>query len=447
MVSTLPPALTLRERLCYGGGNFGANLLFGLTGSYLMYFYTDVYRLTPALVAQLFLLARGVDAVFDPLLGLAIDRTRTRWGKHRPYLLWFALPFAACGVAVFWTPPLTGFARIAYVFATYTAMGLLYSCISLPLNSMLPALDGQEKSRNTTNAIREFMGSSATVGVGYATMPLVKALGGNDARVGFLATALLLGALTLVGLAAAFFGTREKVLAGAETATLTTRQSLRATRGNWPWIATMGVNLFFWIGFIGHIQTMVYYTRDVAGHAEWVSPLMATMLVTLAGTACSALVANRIGKRATGMIGGGLAAIATAILPLSGGFLWLVGLNALAFAGLGLIGGLLFALMADAVDYGAWKSGYRAQGFLFAASSFGVKLGMSIGGAAGAWLLARAHYDATVAPDSQVIAAIVWSHAWLPAMSYALMAAALGLFRFHADYRQGSPSQEQRHAV
>jgi GPH family glycoside/pentoside/hexuronide:cation symporter len=440
-----PSPLTLRERLSYGGGNFGVNLLFGLTGSYLMYFYTDVYRLSPALVAQLFLIARGVDAVFDPLLGLAIDRTHTRWGKHRPYLLWFALPFALSGVAVFWTAPLTGWAQIAYVFATYTAMGLLYSCISLPLNSMLPALDRDEKSRNVTNAIREFMGSGATVGVGYATMPLVGWLGGGDARRGFLSAAILLGALTLTGIAAAFLGTRERHPTDTLTASLTTRQSLRATRGNWPWIATMAVNLFFWIGFIGHIQTMLYYARDVAGHAEWVSPLMATMLVTLAGTACSALLANRIGKRATGMIGGTIAALATALLPMSNSFAWLVWLNALSFAGLGLIGGLLFALMADAVDYGAWKSGYRAQGFLFAASSFGVKLGMSLGGAAGAWLLARAHYDAALRPDGAVVSAIVWSHVWLPALSYALMAASLALFRFHAGYRQASPLKDQPH--
>lgn len=428
-------AVSLRERLCYGAGNFGVNLLFGITSAYLMYFYTDVYRVSPAVVAQLFLLARGVDALFDPLLGLAIDRTNTRWGKHRPYLLWFAMPFALCGVAVFWTPPLGEAGKLAYIYVTYTAIGLLYSCLSLPLNSMLPTLSSDVNSRNTTNAIREFMGSSATVGVGYATMPLVRALGGGaDERRGFLLCATLLSVMTLAGVAAAFLGTRERVQVEGNLQRLTTAQSLKATRGNWPWIATMGVNLFFWIGFTGHVQSTVYYARDVAGHADWVGPLMGMMLVVLGGTACSAYVANRIGKRATGMIGAGMAALATAALPLSPDFGWLMAMNALGYAGLGLIGGLLFALMADAVDYGAWKSGFRAQGFLFAASSFGVKLGMSIGGAAGAWALAQAHYVAGVAADADIIKAVHWSHAYLPALSYVAMGACLLLFRFEAGF-------------
>ncbi|NBC37872.1 MFS transporter [Novosphingobium sp. FSY-8] len=430
--------LSLNERLSYGAGNFGVNLIFGLTGAYLMYFYTDVYMIAPAVVAQLFLLARGVDAIFDPLLGLAIDRTKTRWGKHRPYLLWFAIPFALFGVAVFWAPDLTGGAKLAYIYITYTVVGLLYSCLSLPLNSMLPTLTRDVPTRNTTNAIREFMGSAATVGVGYATMPLVAWLGGADQKTGFLLCAAMLAVLTLAGIAAAFFGTRERVEPDSSPQQLTTAQSLKATRGNWPWIATMAVNLCFWIGFIGHVQSTVYYARDVAGQAEWVAPLMAMMLVVLAGTACSAYVANRIGKPATGIIGAAIAAIATAIIPLSGDFGWLMAMNAIGYFGLGLLGGLLFALMADAVDYGEWKSGFRAQGFLFAASSFGVKLGMSIGGAAGAYLLSAANYTAGAPADAAVITAIKWSHAWLPALSYVAMGASLLLFRFDPAYPRAS---------
>ncbi|HZU62812.1 MAG TPA: glycoside-pentoside-hexuronide (GPH):cation symporter [Novosphingobium sp.] len=430
--------ISLKERVSYGLGNFGVNLIFGATGAYLMYFYTDVYGVSPATVASLFLLARGVDALFDPLLGLAIDRTHTRWGKHRPYLLWFALPFAASGVAVFAAPALSGLAKLAYIYVSYTAVGLLYSCISLPLNSMLPTLTRDVRARNTTNAIRELLGSSATVGVSYAMLPLVGALGGGDQQAGFVRAALLLAVLTLAGVAIAFANTREREAPEASPERLTTRQSLLATRGNWPWIATMLVNLAFWIGFIGHIQSTIYYARDVAGHAEWAPPLMAMMLVILIGTALSALVANRIGKPATGMIGAGIGAICTAALPLGTSLAWLMAMNALAYAGLGLLGGLLFAFMADAVDFGAWKSGFRAQGFLFAASSFGVKLGMSIGGAAGAWLLARAHYAPGLPASPQVISAITWSHAGLPALSYLAMAAALLLFRFPPDYPRGT---------
>ena len=431
--------LSMRERLSYGFGNFGINLIFGLTGAYLMYFYTDVYHVAPGTVAMLFLLARAVDAVFDPLLGLLIDRTDTRWGKHRPYLAALAVPFALCGIAVFSAPPLEGVAKTAYLYGTYTLLGVLYSGLSVPLNSMLPTLTRDAKERTSTNSLREFLGTGAVVGVGYITLPLVHMFGEGSEATGFFRVALLFGVLTLAGVLVAFMNTRERVAPTSSPQVLTTRQSLRATRGNMPWIATMLVNFCFWVGFIAHVQSVVYYAKDVLRRPDLVSPLMLTMLVTLLGTALSAFIANRIGKRATGMIGAGIAALATAAIPLSQSLAWLITMNCLAYGGMGLIGGLMFALMADAVDYGEWKSGYRAQGFLFAASSFGVKVGMSLGGAAGAWLLARSGYVAGAVATPDVIGAIVWGYVWIPAFSFAGMGASLALFRFHADFTQRRP--------
>lgn len=431
--------LSLIERVSYGLGNFGINLIFGLTGAYLMYFYTDVYHVAPGTVAMLFLVARGVDAVFDPLLGLLIDRTDTRWGKHRPYLALLAFPFALCGIAVFSSPALEGTAKLFYIYATYTLLGMLYSGLSLPLNSMLPTLTRDPKERTSTNALREFLGTGAVVGVGYITLPLVHGLGQGSEATGFFRVALIFGALTLAGVLTAFLNTRERVEPTSSPQVLTTRQSLKATRGNLPWIATMLVNFCFWVGFIAHVQSVVYYAKDVLGRPDLISSLMLTMLVTLAGTAISAFIANRIGKRLTGMIGAAMAAVATAAIPFSSDTAWLIIMNALAYGGMGLIGGLLFALMADAVDYGEWRSGYRAQGFLFAASSFGVKVGMSVGGAAGAWLLSRSGYVAGAAMTPSVVQAIVWGHVWIPAISFAAMGASLIFFVFHTDFAQRQP--------
>jgi len=433
----LNSTLTLRERLSYGFGNFGINLLFGVTGAYLMYFYTDVYHVNAATVAGLFLLARGADAVFDPLFGLLIDRTDTRWGKHRPYLVLLALPFVLCGVAVFSTPALHGESKTAYIAVTYTLLGMLYSGLSLPLNSMLPTLTRDPRARNTTNALRELMGTGAVVGVGYIMLPLVHALGASEAQ-GFQRAVALMGLVTLVALLVAFANTRERVAPVVSPQVLNTRQSLLATRGNWPWIATMLVNFCFWIGFIAHVQSVVYYARDVLAQPGLVGPLMATMAALLVGTAASGWTANRIGKIGTGLIGAGVGALATAAIPLSKLAVWQLATNAMGYAGLGLIGGLMFALMADAVDYGEWRSGFRAQGFLFAASSFGVKLGMSIGGAAGAWMLARAGYVAGQPVTAAVAMAVGVGHVWIPVLSYVAMGASLLLFRFHPDYARGA---------
>lgn len=438
--AALPGRETLRwrEKLGYGFGNFGINLSFGMTSAYLLYFYTDVCAIPAGTVATVFLVARCLDAVFDPLMGLLIDRTHTRWGKHRPWLIWVALPFALCGALVFWVPPWAGTARIAYVFASYTLLGMLYSAASLPFNSMLPTLTRDPRQRNTVNALREFLGSSATVGISYAALPLVRLIApGNEAR-GFFVLAVGLALVTLLAMLNAFATTRERVAVAHDVARLTTAQSLEAARGNGPWIATMLVNFFFWIGFAGHLQSFVFYAERVLAAPALTSWLMLTMLAVLAGTAIAGVLANAIGKRRTGAIGAGLAALFTALIPLSADPSWVLIANILAYFGQGLIGGLLFSLMADAVDYGAWRSGYRAQGFLFAASSFGVKLGMSLGGAAGAWLLGRAGYVPGAATTARVAAAVVAGHVAIPAASFAAMGLSLLLFRFAPDYRPGS---------
>lgn len=426
----------IRERLSYAFGNFGINLPFGMTNAYLLYYYTDVYRISPGLVASLFLFARTFDAVFDPLMGLLIDRTETRWGKHRPFLLWLALPFAIGSVLVFWNPPLGEGWRELYIFATYTLLGVLYSAVSLPLNSMLPTLTRDPRQRNTINALRELLGSSATVGIGYAAMPLVKAISPGHEAGGFLLLSLGLAAITLAALVNAFCNTRERVTANSGETRLTTAQSLRAARGNWPWIATMAVNFFFWTGFTGHLQSFVYYSGEVLDEPALVSTLMLTMMTVLAGTAVAGLAANTLGKVATAMVGTGLATAFTGAIAFLQAPPAIIGANVMAYFGLGLIGGLLFSLMADAVDFGEWRSGFRAQGFLFAASSFGVKLGMSIGGAGGAWFLSLAGYSAGAPSTDKLRAAVMAGHVWLPAASFALMGASLLLFRFPAAFRE-----------
>lgn len=424
---------SISERLSYGFGNFGANLAFGMTGAYLLYFYTDVYHVSAGIVATLFLVARCADAVFDPLFGLLIDRTRTRFGKHRPYLIGLCVPYALCSVAVFSTPHLPTLWKVAYLYVTYTLFGMLYSGLSLPLNSMLPTLTRDGKTRTSINALREFLGSSATVGATFITLPLVHWFG--DVPIGgFAATAALFSAVAVIALTTAFFKTRERIGPDRSPHVLTTHQSLRATRGNWPWIATMLVNFFFWVGFIGHIQSVIYYADDVIHRADLVPQIMLMNVVLLIGTGLSAFVANRIGKRTTGMIGAAIAAVCTAAIPLSNAPYWVISMNGVCNLGLGLIGGLLFAFMADSVDYGEWRSGFRAQGFLFAASSFGVKLGMSIGGAAGAWLLSRAHYVAGAPATAAVAASVVLGHIWIPMVSYVVMGASLLLFRFPDGY-------------
>ena len=425
--------ITMREKLCYGAGNLGINLQFGMVSAFLMYFYTDVYGITPAVAAQLFLIARTIDAIFDPFMGFLIDRTETRWGKHRPYLAVLAIPYAICGVTLFFAPPIYGALKLIYVYATYTVFGILYSALSLPLLSMLPTISRDTKERTVINAVREFLAAIAFVGVGYLTLPLVAFFGGGSRQQGFWMTAALFGVITLAGLALLVTNTRERE-PPIQTTRLTTGQSLRTVVGNWPWIATSLLNLFYWIGLTVHIQSAVYFAEYSIGQLNLLPDLMLTMTGSIAGVAATGWVANRIGKRATGYAGAALAAAATAATPLSHSPAWLIGTSIGTYFGLGLIGGLIFAMMADAVDYGEWRTGHRAQGFLYAASSLGVKLGMGIGGAIGGALLAYSGY----AKDAPVTEAVKWAidlgYIWVPVACITASGLCFFLFVFESDF-------------
>jgi sugar (glycoside-pentoside-hexuronide) transporter len=419
----------LLEQISYGLGSFGTNLQFGMVSAFLMYFYTDVSGVSAAMVAEVFLVSRIVDAVYDPVLGLLIDKTSTRFGKHRPYLIALAIPYAICGAALFTTPALSGSSKTAYIYITYTLFGVLYSSLSLPLLSMLSTLTRDSGQRALINSVREFLGSTAIVGASYITLPLVALLGLGSAAAGFARTAAMFGVVTLIGLALLVANTRERVVP-ARSVQLSTRQSVRAVVANWPWVSTALINFFFWTGFTVHIQSAIYFTHNLLGRMALLPTLMLTMIAALPGTAIAGSLSNWMGKRPTGLLAATVAMLATAATGWSTDSSWLLGCSALAYLGLGVQAGLIFSMMADSVDYGEWRSGYRAQGFLFAASSFGVKFGMGLGGALGAWMLARGGYVAGGALTPRVAAAINWGYVWAPVACFIAMALSNLAFNF-----------------
>ena len=428
--------LSFKARLSYGLGNLGFNLLFGMAGAYLMYFYVDVYGIAPATVASIFLLARLADAFFDPFLGLMIDRTRTRFGRFKPYLIFLTVPYVACGIAIFSKFPLDSDAKITLAFVTYTLFGLLYSCLSLPLNSMLPSLTPDPRERTATNALREFLGTGATVGITYATLPLVAALGGSNEPRGFFWTAVLLGVVTILMVATMIRNTQERALEDTDEAKPTIRQSLQAIRGNWPWLATLLMNLFFWIGFISRAQSFVYYARDVLGRPDLASLLASTMLAIVPGIAMSVPIALRIGKRKTAALGFVFGGVSVGLIASVNSVAWVLFMSGLSFMALGLMAGVLFALMADAVDHGKAISGVHAPGFLFAAVSVGVKIGMSIGGALGAWLLAYGGYRPGGEITPLIQSMISYSQIAIPAACFLACAASMALFYVPTEHRR-----------
>ncbi|MGX4585325.1 glycoside-pentoside-hexuronide (GPH):cation symporter [Paenibacillus chitinolyticus] len=420
-----------KERISYGLGDTASNLVFQMITMYLMFFYTDVYGLNVAAVGTLFLVARIIDAFDSPIFGMLIDRTSTRWGKSRPYFLWLALPFAVVAVLAFMTPDISDTGKIVYAYITYITLGILYAGINLPLTSLLPSMTSNSHERTVVNSVRMILGQLGGLIVSIGTLPLVASLGKGDQQQGFLWTMVLFASVAAILFFITFANTRERVQTASGTQAIPFKEGVKALKGNLPWWLLLFLNLFFWIAFTSKGQSTVFFLKYNLDREDLVPFLNGLNVLLMAGIALMPLVVKRIGKRNTMLLGIVIgaasqltlyAAAAGSSIPL------LIGAVVIGNVGLGLAAGLMFAMLADTVDYGEWRSGVRAQGLLTASSSFGVKFGMGIGGALAAWVLAIGHYVPNQQQQASGLAAIQFNFVWTPFICFLVC---IGLLLFY----------------
>jgi GPH family glycoside/pentoside/hexuronide:cation symporter len=425
-----------RERISYGLGDTASNLIFQMTTLYLMYFYTDVFGLNPGAVAVVFLVARVIDAIVEPFIGVMIDRTQTKWGKCRPYFLWLAVPFSLTVVLMFLTPDFGDTGKLVYAYISYTVLGIMYSGINLPLSAILPSLTSNSNERTVINTVRMIFAVIGVVTVSAGTMPLVKAFGGGDQAKGFLVTMILFSSIALLLFLNMFANTKERVKAIDEKP-LPMREGVKALKGNVPWLIMLLMSLFLWITTSIQGQTSIYYMTYYMKKPELIPIVNSMQLLMIFSMVIAPFVVKKIGNRNT-IIMGSVVSILGYLIAITGGNslsvpVLLAGLL-ISGLGMGVGAGLIFAMMADTVDYGEWKSGVRAQGLLYSAASFGVKVGMGLGGALGGVILSMGGYvaNSTAQPES-ALAAISFNYLWAPIIGQIIMITLLLFYRLDKD--------------
>ncbi|GAA5058733.1 glucuronide carrier protein [Thermocatellispora tengchongensis] len=411
----------------YGAGDAGNNLAFSLTSMFLLVYYTDVVGLSPAAVGTMFLIVRIWDALADILAGRLVDRTQTRWGKFRPYILFGAVPLLLLNVATFHVPEMSSGAELAYAYVTYALLGLAYSLVNIPYGSLATAMTQEPRERARLAAAR---------GVGVAVIILILVLvispalqGGGDLQ-GTLTAVTWIFAVAGAAMYLFTFLTSKEAVPRA-VARVTLRQTVAAMRGNRPLLMLCASALVYLTGMSSLTAVGVYYARDVLGDPSLfiVLTVVTTAELFVVAPLAPVLVA-RIGKRRAYVLSGGLSVagglgvfLAPAdpvALPI---FFW-------AVAGLGtaLVNTLMWALEADTVEYGEWRSGVRTEGATYAVFSFTRKLGQALGAAAGAYALALGGYAAQAAQQSEgALTAIRFAAGAAPAVT-ALLAIAIMWF-------------------
>lgn len=414
--------VSLKERISYGLGDTASNLVFTIVTTYLMFFYTDVYGMNVAAVGTLFLVARMIDALDGPIFGVLIDRTSTKWGKSRPYFLWLSIPFGVVAILTFMTPDLSATGKIIYAYATYIALGILYAGVNIPLSSLLPSLTSNSQERTVVNTYRMVGGQTGAFIVNAAVLPLVAFLGGGNQQQGFLYTMILFATVGVILFFITFANTKERVQSNGNRP-VPFKEGVKALKGNWPWWILLIVNVLLFISTIMMNQSTIYFLRYNLGRADLVPVLNGLSSLMLVGIIAVPFLAKKLGKRNTVLLGFILAVAGQLIIFAGSEFLsiplMVVG-RSLAKVGLGVVAGIKFAMIADTVDYGEWKTGVRAQGLLMAASTFGVKFGMGLGGAIAAWIMSMGGYVPNQAQTSSALLALQFNFVWVPLICFVL---------------------------
>jgi len=380
--------LTVGEKFGYSLGDLAANFIFQAMLALQLDFYTHTFGLTAAQAGTLFLVVGLGVAFLNPVMGIIADRTSTRWGKFRPWLLWTALPFGVIGVLTFTTPNISPAAKIVYAWTTYILLRIIYTVNNVPYASITAVMTSDPDERTSISSYRQIAANSAGFIIASLAIPMVKFFGhGDDAR-GYQLTMGLLSALSVVFFVVAFFCTKERIQPDPKQKTSLTRDLSDLFR-NRPWVVLFLATLFYFAAIVVRGNVMLPYFRFVAGNVDLYSWFNGFGLISLLiGVALSTTVAMRVGKRPlfiASMVISGIFNMALFVIPAHATSI-IIGAEVLRQFAFGLSGPIIWAMMGDVADYGEWKTGRRASGTVTAAVVFALWAGLALGGAIAGWL-------------------------------------------------------------
>ena len=440
--------VSLKEKIGYGFGDAASSIFWKLFSMYLMFFYTDIFGLPAVVVGTMFLVTRIWDGAFEPIVGIISDRTETKWGKFRPYLLWMMIPFGIIGVITFSTPNLSDSGKIIYAYVTYSLMMMVYSMINVPYAALLGVMSADGKERTTLATYRmlfAFGGSLLVLAFAEPLVSLFSNLGGTvNLKMGWQYSTGVFAVIAILFFWLCFSWTKERIKPVIEKTSL--KSDLKDLWLNRPWFILIGAgiaNIFFnSIRDGAAIYYFKYYvqTQD----AFQINSLKLTITLSsmyfvlgqaanIVGVLLAIPVSNKIGKKGT-FITALLLATGLSIffyfIPKTDVTLIFV-LQSLISLCAGITFPLIWSMFADTADYSEWKTKRRATGLLFSASSMTQKFGWTIGGALTGWLLGYYGFHANVVQTETAQTGIRMMLSLIPAMGTLLGAVIMFFYPLH----------------
>src|SRR5690242_16508588 len=362
------PHLAVKEKIGYALGDAASNFFFQFFSLFLVFYYTDSLGISATAVGTMMLVTRLADAVIDPMVGAVADRTRTRWGRFRPYLLWFAIPYGLMGVVMFMCPDLSSAGKLAFAYITYTMMMFVYSAINVPYSALMGVMSDTSSERTKLSSYRFVAAFGAGMLISALALPLKNYLGRGNDKVGFLWTMTIFAVCSVICFLITFATTHERVRPVHDNSRKV-GEDLKLLTKSLPWVLLFVISLFNLTWFCTRSGAQIYYFKYVAGdeaRAQWF--ITSGMIATMAGIALAPWFARRLGKRQAMIILSLITTILNAsffILP-TGNQALLVTVNILSGFISGPTGAIVWSMYADAADEIEWKHGRRITGLVYA---------------------------------------------------------------------------------
>ena len=394
--------LSLLEKVGYGCGDMASNLYLGVVNVFLLYYYTDIWGIDPAAAGFMFLVTKVIDAVSDPAMGLIADRTQTRWGRYRPYLLWMAVPLGLLGYLLFLGPDLSTSGKLIFAYVSYSLMMLAYTAINVPYSALLAVISPSEEERVKATQFRFIFASLGTLLVGATTKPLVAYLGAGNEVVGFRLAMMIFAVIAVLLFLVTFFTTQERIQPEPQESNIKEDFGILFQNKSWIVLAVAGILMI--IGFVSRLSSVAFYNKYFMqlgdeSYLWWMDG--GTLIITCGfmGQLTGALVSPQLLKyfeKKTLMI------YANALFAVSSIYTYLLGAEqyyallicyTIGIFAFGIMITLLFAMYTDCAEYGEWVSGKNNAGLTVSASMFSLKAGSALGSAIPANILAYCAFN------------------------------------------------------
>lgn len=431
------PALTLSDKIGYGLGDMASALVWQTATLFLAYFYTDVFGLPAAVMGTMFLVVRAVDALIDPCIGSLVDRTQTRHGKFRPWLLWMAIPFGVCCLITFYVPDVSPTLKTIYACVTYSLLSLVYSAINVPYCAMPGSLTLDPRERHSLQSWRFALAFIGGLVVTVIALPMVSWLGDGDTRRGYFYAMSLMGLLGVVLFFCCFAMTKERYHSPRDTRH-TLRGDLKLLWQNHQWRIVFAFNVLLLLAVVTRGSATIYYVKYVMLRPDLVFAfIVASLVAALFGALLSETLLGRFDRvKSFRWTIATYVVIGAAIFFLPPNAVWLIfGVNVLFCFVQNLGTPLQWAMFSDVVDYEEHRSGRRMDGLVFSTALFAIKLGLALGGAVVGWVLGMVDYlPATAQQPAQVTTTINALFTLVPSLLFMVMGSLLFIYKLNSRY-------------